>query len=255
MPHLQWVEIHAGINHLSFAFLLVIPIFEIGAILFHKKEWRMVSFWLLVAAVAALVPTLITGWITGDSLNFTGSKAAPPAIFLQHRFLAFVTTTLAAILLIWRVIARDQLHGNPYIASLALAIITAGTVGATGFLGGRMVLGSGDKSTFVPIDKLSPEKRAKIPQLDPTLIAQGEKLFKGEGSAQLPCQSCHTMNGAGGKSGPDLTHEAQHHNDPAWHIAHLKDPTILTKDSGMPSFDYLSPEELNALAAFLATRQ
>jgi uncharacterized membrane protein/cytochrome c2 len=250
MLHLHWVEIHAGINHLPFAFLLVIPIFEIGAIFFHKEEWRIVSFWLLVAAVVALFPTLITGWITGDALKITGGAARPPELFIWHRLLAFITAGLALILLIWRISAHDQLRGKKYAASFALSVIIAAAVGVTGFMGGRMVLGSGEQSTFVPLKSASPQVLSRIPNLDPKQIAAGQKLF-----VELPCQSCHTMNGSGGIAGPNLTHEALRHNDPAWHIAHLKDPSKMSPDSGMPSFDYLKPEELKALAAYLATRK
>lgn len=249
-PH--WVEIHAGINHLPFAFLLVIPLFEIGAILFHKPEWRVVSFWLLVASVVALVPTAITGWITGDALKITGGIAHPPEMFIWHRLLAFVTAGLAIILLVWRMDAHDQLRGKKYIASFALSVIIAAVVGVTGFLGGRMVLGSGSSapSGTVAIGSASPEAVAKIPNLDPKLIATGDKLYH-----DLSCAGCHIMDGKGGRVGPDLTHEAQRHNFPAWHVAHLKDPSAFFVDSEMPAFDYLSPDELNALAAYLSTRK
>jgi uncharacterized membrane protein/cytochrome c2 len=250
MLHLHWIEIHAGINHLPFAFLLAVPIFEIGAVLFRKREWRTVSFWLLAAAVVTLFPTLITGWITGDALKITGGAARPPELFVWHRLSAFITAGLASLLLIWRIAVRDELRGKKYVASLALALLTAGVVGATGFMGGRMVLGSGGQSTFIPLQSAAPQVVAKIPDLDPKQIAAGQKLF-----AELPCQSCHTMNGSGGIAGPNLTHEAQRHNDPAWHIAHLKDPSKMSPDSGMPPFDYLKPDELKALAAYLATRK
>ena len=251
MLHLHWVEIQAGINHLPFAFLLVIPLFEIGAILFHKREWRVVSFWLLVASVVALVPTAITGWITGDALKITGGIAQPPEIFIWHRLLAFVTAGLAIILLIWRIDAHDQLRGKKYIASFALSVIIAGIVGVTGFLGGRMVLGSGSSApAMVPLANAPEEAVAKIPNLDPKLIAAGDKLYH-----DLPCASCHTMDGKGGHVGPDLTHEAQRHNFPAWHVAHLKDPSAFFVDANMPAFDYLSPKELNELAAYLSTRK
>jgi cbb3-type cytochrome oxidase cytochrome c subunit len=71
----------------------------------------------------------------------------------------------------------------------------------------------------------------------------------------LPCQSCHRMNGKGGKAGPDLTHEARRHADIEWHIQHLKDPQKMKPGSDMPPFDNLSPQDLKALAAYLATRK
>lgn len=249
IPH--WVEIHAFFNHLPFAFLIAIPVFDIGAIIWHKREWRVVSFWLLVASVIMLLPTAITGWITGDVLKFTGGAGAPPTLFVWHRAAAFTTAGLAAILLIWRVAAHDDMKGKSLAGSVALGVLAGMVVGATGFLGGRMVLGSGSSAPeMIPLASAPASVKAKIPNLDPKLIATGDKLFH-----DMACIGCHTMNGTGGRVGPDLTHEAQRHNDPEWHIKHLKDPSILTPKPDMPAFDYLKPEELKALAAYLATRE
>jgi mono/diheme cytochrome c family protein len=195
------------------------------------------------------VPALITGWITGNDLKLTGA-AAPPAIFVRHRLAAFTTAGLAIILLLWRVKARDQLPRNAHLASVALALVTAGVVGFTGYLGGRMVFGeaapkTAQNSGYVPV---APGE--KLPNVSPQLVAAGQKLF-----AELPCQSCHRMEGKGGIAGPDLTHEARRHADVDWHIRHLKDPTILKADADMPPFDDLSPAELKALASYLATRK
>jgi nitric oxide reductase subunit C len=77
----------------------------------------------------------------------------------------------------------------------------------------------------------------------------GQKLF-----AENNCQSCHKMQGSGGTTGPDLTHEAQRHADVAWQIEHLKDPAKVSPGSTMPSFAKLKPEELQALGSYLATR-
>ena len=92
--------------------------------------------------------------------------------------------------------------------------------------------------------------KIKTPVVEPELLATGQKLFK-----TLPCTSCHRLEGKGGISGPDLTHEARRHSDIAWHIVHLKDPQKIKPNSDMPSFDTLSADELKALAAYLSTRK
>ncbi len=251
MPILSWVEIHGALTHLPIAFLLAVPVFEIGALVLRKPEWRTVSFWLLVAAVVMAVPTLISGWITGNDLKFTGTATAPPAIFVWHRLSAFTTSGLAIILLFWRVRTGDRLQKHARLASVGLAVLAAVFVGGTGFLGGRMVFGaSNQSSSYVPIPAVPASKTGiKTPAMNPQLVASGQKLF-----VSLLCSSCHRMNGKGGISGPDLTHEAKRHSDVAWHIAHLKDPQKMTPDSGMPAFDDLPPAQLKALAAYLATR-
>ncbi len=54
------------------------------------------------------------------------------------------------------------------------------------------------------------------------------------------------------RTGPDLSNEGGKLPD-EWHIAHLKDPRAYTPGSIMPSFDYLSDEELQDLVAYLQT--
>jgi cbb3-type cytochrome c oxidase subunit II len=58
------------------------------------------------------------------------------------------------------------------------------------------------------------------------------------------------------RQGPDLAHVASREgigNNPAWHILHFKNPRAVTPGSVMPSFDYLSDAELEALTAYMLT--
>lgn len=247
MPLLSWVELHGAITHLPLAFLLAVPFFEIGALVLRRPDWRVVSFWLLAAGVVMAVPALITGWITANDLGYTGPHGHAPVFFAWHRLAAFVTTGLAALLLFWRVRSGDVLTGKARLAATALGLVAALIVGATGFLGGRMVFGGGNASPQFEAVAAPPPSAAAPPA---ELVAAGAKLF-----LSLPCHSCHRMEGKGGPSGPDLTHEALRHADMDWHIRHLKDPQKVSPGSGMPPFDSLEAAELNALAAYLATRK
>jgi uncharacterized membrane protein/cytochrome c2 len=248
MTLLSWPELHGALTHIPVAFLLAVAVFEVGALLFRKPEWRTVSFWLLVGAVIIAVPSLITGWITGNDLKFTGNGVHSPGIFVTHRLFAFTTSGLAILLLLWRVKAQDQLDGRALGASILLSLLMAAGVSYTGFLGGRMIFGGAEPSSaFVP---LKPTDKVAVPVVAPELVAAGQKQFNA-----LPCRSCHRMDGKGGISGPDLTHEARRHADMDWHIAHLKDPQKMKPGSDMPPFDSLPPNDLKALAAYLVTRK
>ncbi|MBM4423719.1 MAG: c-type cytochrome [Chloroflexi bacterium] len=58
------------------------------------------------------------------------------------------------------------------------------------------------------------------------------------------------------RQGPDLTHLASREgigNNVAWHIQHFKTPRGISPGSLMPSFDYLSEAELQALTAYMLT--
>ena len=58
------------------------------------------------------------------------------------------------------------------------------------------------------------------------------------------------------RQGPDLAHIASRPpvgDNAAWHLVHFKYPRAVSPGSVMPSFDYLSDAELEALTAYLLT--
>ena len=79
-------------------------------------------------------------------------------------------------------------------------------------------------------------------------LSPGQLLYQNQG-----CSACHTINGIGGTSGPDLTHVGASGKDIAWHVQHLKDPRSVVPNSAMPAFERLSAADLKDLAAYLVT--
>ena len=77
---------------------------------------------------------------------------------------------------------------------------------------------------------------------------EGQRLFALKG-----CQSCHMVNGVGGKVGPDLSHVGSRLPDADWHIRHLKDPRSVRPESAMPAFASLPEDELKELAEYLVS--
>ena len=69
------------------------------------------------------------------------------------------------------------------------------------------------------------------------------------------CLGCHIVDGDGGKDGPELTHIGAKHDAPTlkgW----IEDPEAVKPDTDMPAFgDRLSPEQLDAIAQYLANRK
>jgi mono/diheme cytochrome c family protein len=69
------------------------------------------------------------------------------------------------------------------------------------------------------------------------------------------CVRCHIMDGEGVKTGPDLTQIGEK-RDAKWLQSWIADPGAIDAKADMPAFvDRLSPDELTAVAEFLAARK
>jgi len=66
------------------------------------------------------------------------------------------------------------------------------------------------------------------------------------------CRNCHTINGVGNDTGPNLAGVGAK-NDKKWLVDHFINPQAFVKDSIMPSFKDLPKEELEAMADYLLT--
>ncbi len=90
------------------------------------------------------------------------------------------------------------------------------------------------------------EWKARKPLDVPVTAQAGESLFRG-----MACNACHTVNGVGGKIGPDLSvYGLQRTKE--YMIQHHINPRSLIGGSIMPDFDY-STSELEALSLYLSS--
>jgi nitric oxide reductase subunit C len=77
-------------------------------------------------------------------------------------------------------------------------------------------------------------------------LTAGQLVYQSQG-----CSSCHTINGIGGMSGPDLTTVGSK-RDHDWLFGHFKDPQKYVKNSAMPPVA-LPDEELRQLTDYMLT--
>lgn len=74
---------------------------------------------------------------------------------------------------------------------------------------------------------------------------QGERIYQSWG-----CPSCHTLDGKGGKIGPDLARAGEIHTDPYWFRRYLSDPRSIIPTSVKPPVK-LSDMDMDDLIAYL----
>ena len=85
---------------------------------------------------------------------------------------------------------------------------------------------------------------------DAAQLAAGRAAFDNNG-----CARCHSINGQGGRMGPDLTRVGgQPGHTPVWLAEHVKNPKTHNPGSRMPAFEgKISDTDLRALSAYLAS--
>ena len=77
-------------------------------------------------------------------------------------------------------------------------------------------------------------------------VQAGRELFTSAG-----CVACHTIEGKGGKVGPDLSHEAKLGRSSQWLIAQITDPKKHNPATKMPPHPNLTPAQLKGLADYI----
>ncbi len=122
--------------------------------------------------------------------------------------------------------------------TFAISVVLLALIGWTGLT--VAAVKTTPKPAGVAIDYSAPTDWM---QLGPQEMA-GIGFFRREN-----CLLCHSLDGQGGKVGPDLTAQSIH-RDAAWMIQHFKRPSAMRPGSSMPPIQ-LNDSQLNALAAFL----
>ncbi|MEJ2646985.1 MAG: c-type cytochrome [Sedimentisphaerales bacterium] len=77
-------------------------------------------------------------------------------------------------------------------------------------------------------------------------MSQGKSLFSSHG-----CITCHTIEGKGGKVGPNLSNIGSQGLSMEWLTVQIKDPKKHDPGSIMPSFSSMSDQDINSLTTYL----
>lgn len=97
----------------------------------------------------------------------------------------------------------------------------------------------------IPLDDRHSDP-GEAPASTAAAVATGRELFLSEG-----CIKCHTIEGKGGKVGPNLSHEAELGRSRKWLITQIRNPAVHDQTTVMPSHSALSNRQLNDLVDYL----
>jgi uncharacterized membrane protein len=164
----DWTRLHAALNDLPAALLLVAALFELLALATRKETFRQVSFWTLIVGAVGGVAAVLSG------LQAEGNIAHGEAVHRvmeTHERLAFVTLGIFSVLAVWRIWRERRMGTTERALALALALGGAGVLIATAQYGGRLVF---DHAAGIPSEVLTSEIRERAEDHQHAVPAAGD---------------------------------------------------------------------------------
>src|SRR6476659_10271955 len=146
-----WPRLHAALNDLPAALLLIAVLFELASVVLSRPAFRVVGFW-----------TLVTGAVGGGLAVLSGLQAeehiahgeAVHELMATHERLARITLGIFAVVALWRIVRENRMGGTERSVVLALSLGGLGVLLATAAYGGKLVF---DHAAGIPTPVLEAE--------------------------------------------------------------------------------------------------
>jgi uncharacterized membrane protein len=147
----DWPRLHAALNDLPAALLLVAVLFELLALATRKESFRQVSFWTLIVGAIGGVAAVLSGLQAEENIDHGD---AVHRVMETHELLAFITLGIFGVLAAWRIWRERRMGTTERALALALSLGGAGVLIATAAYGGRLVF---EHAAGIPTEVLTSE--------------------------------------------------------------------------------------------------
>jgi uncharacterized membrane protein len=129
-------RLHAMLNDLPAALLVVAVLFELVSVITRREALRIAGYWTLLAGVVGAGAAIASGLFAEDEI---AHGEAVHQIMETHETLAWFTLGAFAVVALWRLFRESKMASGERRAALALALAGAGVLAATGYYGGKLV--------------------------------------------------------------------------------------------------------------------
>ena len=147
----DWPRLHAALNDLPAALLLVAVIFDVLAGVTSRASLRTAGYWTMIVGAAGGVLAVLSGLEAED--HIAHGDAVHQAME-RHETLAFVTLGVFAVVALWRIARERRMGPGERNLALLVSIAGVGALLATSVLGGKLVF---DHAAGIPTEVLQSE--------------------------------------------------------------------------------------------------
>ena len=149
----DWPRLHAAMNDLPAALLVVAVIFELLALATRRESFRQASFWTLMVGALGGIAAVLSGLQAEEEI---AHGDAVHRVMETHELLAFVTLGVFGVLAAWRLWRERRMGTAERAVALAFSLAGVGVLIATANYGGRLVF---DHAAGIPTEVLISEQR------------------------------------------------------------------------------------------------
>jgi uncharacterized membrane protein len=151
----DWPRLHAALNDLPSALLLVAVVFELLALATRRDSFRQASFWTLMVGALGGVAAVLSGLQAEEKI---AHGDAVHRVMETHELLAFVTLGVFGVLAAWRLWRERRMGTAERAVALAFSLVGVGVLLATANYGGRLVF---DHAAGIPTEVLTSEQQER----------------------------------------------------------------------------------------------
>jgi uncharacterized membrane protein len=130
----DWPRLHAALNDLPAALLLVAVLFDLGGL--RRPMLRVAGYWTLMAGAVGAVLAVVSGLQAEEHI---AHGEVVHELMHTHEELALITLGIFVVVALWRLLRETRMASGERALVLALSLGGTGTLIATAVYGGKLV--------------------------------------------------------------------------------------------------------------------
>jgi uncharacterized membrane protein len=132
----DWPRLHAALNDLPTALLLIAVLFDLAALVARRESLRQVGFWTMVIGAVGGAAAVLSGLQAEEHIDH---GEAVHRVMETHEKLALITLGIFGVLAIWRIVRERRMGSGERSLNLIVSVAGVGVLFATAIYGGRLV--------------------------------------------------------------------------------------------------------------------